>query len=640
VILRFTLICAQPLSTEDAEKLLRQERYSEALPILLEKFKTDSSDIRLNSNIAVCYINSRSQKVKSIDFFERTLRAAARSGSAFPLSTYKMLGDAYQLNYDFDRAIINYERYRDKLNLSADPKESEEIGWKIDMCRVGKALDGLSVPPIELKKNKSKSPSVAPTPGNYSAFLSPDQSKMTFTFNRGQKGGKNKDEYRYYAENIIPADSTAKTDSIVPRKKNSFETTVATSFDGQIVLNYRDNNGAAELFVTCLNGNTWTRPEKLNKGVNYAGWEENECITPDGQLMFFTSDRKGGYGGKDIYFCKKISENEWGKAENAGPVINSPFDEEAPFIHPDGVTLYYSTNGRNKEHQFEIYSSVFNAKLWSPPVNIGFPIDTTRDQLIDSKITEAVVKVDESKKIRKKRKKDKTIEKINETRDNYLISFNNPNGKPLTLLKGEFLSNEASRGPVKITVSNNETGGMNSVFYSDSLSNKYSIILPPGNNNNITYGKQGYMIFSENIDLTNKNELFEKRLALQLFKPEEEARMIINNIFFDPGTANISRTSGVALKDLTDLLKHYPGIVAEFSNTIVSKDELKKNSRLARERAEALVKYLETNGIEKDRLIARGDAMKPKHSPDKKMTQWMEMKIIENKQTKELLTTQ
>jgi outer membrane protein OmpA-like peptidoglycan-associated protein len=639
----FCLVSQLPILTgqtlKEAHDLFRQERYSEALPVFMNELRSDSFDISLNYSIAVCYMHSRSGKIKALGFFEKAVRSAERSGSLnqLPDLVYKYLGDIYQFDYEFDKAIMNYEKYKAVLNEHANPdtKELEETGWKIDMCRVGKALNGLTNVSIDLKKDKANKNPVKQN--TFSSSLSPDQSKMTFTFNRAQKGEKINDEPRYFEDVDIPVVNIP-ADTVKPEKKNKNQTTIATSFDGQIVLNYRDDNGTANLYATCLNGNTWTVPEKLNKPLNHSGWEESEYISADGRLMVFVSDRKGGFGGKDIYMCRKNSDNEWGKAENLGPVVNTSRDDEAPFIHPDGHTLYYSSNGKQNTGKFGIYTTVLSGNQWSEPVSVGFPIDSTQDL---QPLPEVVKQTIPEKVRKKKRSKLVVEEKISERRDNYLISFTNPNGEPLTLLKGEFLFGQGQEpGPVKIILRNNESGETNSMFFSDSASGKYSMILPPGCNNNITYRKEGYMIFSENVDLKNRSELFEKRERMQLFKPEEGATIVLNNVFFENGSASLKPISMIALNDILDFLKKFPNAVVEFENTIVSKEKMKINTKLSRERAEALVKHFTANGINEERLIAKGTAIKPKHAPDKKRDQWVEMRIVENNITKELLTTQ
>jgi outer membrane protein OmpA-like peptidoglycan-associated protein len=318
-------------------------------------------------------------------------------------------------------------------------------------------------------------------------------------------------------------------------------------------------------------------------------------------------------------------------------MINTPFDEEAPFIHPDGTTLYYSSNGKQKVGHYDIYLTRLNGNVWSEPKVVSFPIDTTKDiESTEEPIPKQIV-------IQKKKKRSKKAvvekEKVNETRDNYLISFSNPYGEPLTLVKGEFVVKEGKEaGNVKIVVRNNDNKEMNGLYYTENNSNKYSIVLPPSKNNNIAYNKDGYVIFSENIDLTEKKDLFVKRLPLELHVPEQGASIVLNNLFFENDHSVLRPTSEVALNDLYSFLNDHKNLVVEFNSLIVAKEDIRKKSKLSQERADAIVKYLIDKGISKDKLIAKGDAVKSKRAKDKKPGHFLELKIVDYLPEKELTT--
>jgi len=640
------LLCAtvsaqSEITEKDAAGIaFSQQRFADALPTFLKIVQADSSDILANYRAALCYLHSRSQKTKAIPFLERAIALQEKAGSAtaLPPAAFKLLADAYHQAYQFDKAIAGYEKYKKLLNpsLAEEQKEIEETEWKQDMCRVGKTLDGLAAPMVLKQSSKEKTPVKPVQPGSYSSFLSADQSKMTITFKREGRSGMNDEDSRYYDALSVKPDSAPKAGPEVKfEKKNKNETTIATSVDGQIVLNYRDENGSAALYTTSLNGNSWTFPEKLDKPVNSTGWEEDEYVSADGSVMYFTSSRKGGFGGKDLYVCKKQEDGEWGKAQNLGPMINTPYDEEAPFIHPDGITLYFSSNGRQTVGHYDIFSSTLRGGSWSLPVNVGFPIDTTHD--IMPVVAEAPVVKD---KVQPKKKGKVQAEPAADKKDNYLIAFSNLNGAPLTLLKGGLVvPDRDAPGTVQIIVRNNENKQTNAVYYTDSASGKFAMILPPAANNNITYTRPGYLIFSENINLREKKDAFEKRTAMQLLAVEKNNKMVLNNIFYEPDKAILHPNSSIALNDLLLFLKNNPSLVVEFSNIIAARENMKMNARLSQERAEAVTAYLKANGIPESRLIAKGGTMKLKRARNKEPFQSLELKIVESPD-KEMLSTQ
>jgi hypothetical protein len=131
----------------------------------------------------------------------------------------------------------------------------------------------------------------------------------------------------------------------IPGKNNSV---IALSNDGQQLLLYRDaQNGNGDIYVSHLKGSEWTNAESLGAEVNSEFHESSASLSPDGRTLYFVSDRPGGVGGRDIWLSRKGIDGKWSTVQNLGSTVNSPLDEEAVFIHPDGKTLYFSSKGFN-----------------------------------------------------------------------------------------------------------------------------------------------------------------------------------------------------------------------------------------------------------------------------------------------------
>jgi OmpA-OmpF porin, OOP family len=211
------------------------------------------------------------------------------------------------------------------------------------------------------------------------------------------------------------------------------------------------------------------------------------------------------------------------------------------------------------------------------------------------------------------------------------------------LLKAQFTNAETDKkltGSVNITVSNNLTGEVCNTYISDSLTHKFAVLLPPGKNNNISYKKNDCVPFSENIDLSVKNNLYERRDPVTLTSVTQGSQVFLNNIFFETGKVSLSPSSNVALKDLETFLKCNPDLIVELSSTIVAKQDIKLNSRIAQERAEILKNCLCNAGLSKEKIIAKGTAMKIKKSPDKKAGEWFAITIVEKQLSKDLSSGQ
>jgi len=169
------------------------------------------------------------------------------------------------------------------------------------------------------------------------------------------------------ATNIGPSLNTKRHDA-----------TVGLSPDGQQIIIYKEG----DLFYSSSNGNNWNEPVAFTKQINSKFWEPSASISADNKAIYFTSDRKEGFGGSDIWMIKKLPDGEWGIAQNLGSSVNTKYDEDAPFIHPDNKTLYYSSMGHNTMGGYDIFKSTLNIdNSWSPPVNMNYPINTTGDDI-------------------------------------------------------------------------------------------------------------------------------------------------------------------------------------------------------------------------------------------------------------------
>ncbi len=144
-----------------------------------------------------------------------------------------------------------------------------------------------------------------------------------------------------------------------------------------------------EFFFITINQDVFMASEidqgkiKFSKqNINTKYYEGNACVSPDGNSLYFVSNRDGGYGGKDIYGCEKLSDGNWSTPYNLGSKINTPVDEESPFLLADGVTLFFSSKGHDSFGGFDIFTSTLSDEgYWSEPENIGYHINTTFDEL-------------------------------------------------------------------------------------------------------------------------------------------------------------------------------------------------------------------------------------------------------------------
>ena len=582
--------------------------YSDALTIYLDLYKQDPTNMNYAFKIGVCYMNSRSERLKAIPYFSKAVTSVSTTnykGSSFtekkaPMVAYKFLGDVYHLNYQFDKAIEAYDKYIAVMdeNKNTDKKLLAETTRQIEMCKTGKLL---TANPLKIKIENMGN-MVNSSYAEYGPVISADQNSLFFTSRRPETSDQKKDDEGNYTEDIYMSSKTqagwSKALNIgTPVNSESNEATIGISPDGQNILIYKDDKGDGNIYSTIMEGDLWSVPVKLNGNINSSYWEPSGSISADASTIYFTSNRPGGFGGRDLYVSKKTENGEWGKAVNMGANINTPFDEDGPFIHPDAVTLTFSSDGHNTMGGFDIFTSLLSDEgTWSAPVNVGSPINTTDDDIFYTVSPDGRNAYFSS--FREGGKGEK---------DNYKATFLDRKETPLTLVKGS-VSDKGGKivKKVEITVTDNATGNVVGVYNTNSKTGKFLFILTPGKNYNVTYQTPGHLFYSENVEIPKKSNYYELNRTVALDPISVGSKILLNNIFFDFDKATLRSLSNVELKNLVQLLKSNPTLKVEISGHSDSKGDDAYNQKLSEERAQAVVNRLTESGIDAGRMKAKG----------------------------------
>ncbi|MBI2722067.1 MAG: PD40 domain-containing protein [Bacteroidetes bacterium] len=591
---------------ERAETLYQGGNYAEALNIYLELYKSDSLNSNICFKIGACYVKTGKQNKKAIYYLQKVTKIAGndykendKTETRAPQKAHKFLADAYHLNYDFDLAIASYSKYKVALQKSR-PIENDvikEVTRKIEICGYAKEL---VTAPVDVKI-VNMGPSINTTYADYSPRLSADQSTMIFTSRRPENtGGKTYDGGQYFEDIYISKRSGAtwtKAENIgSPINTVGNEAAIGISADGQEILLYKDDFGNGNIYSSTLEGNKWSVPVKLNANINSQWWEPCAFLSADGSTLYFVSDRPGGYGGTDIYKSKKTKLGDWGRAVNLGPTVNSAYDEYAPFIHPDGVTLFYSSKGHKTMGGFDVFFSrtlLNDEKAWLEPANVGYPINSTGDDAF------FMVSPDKKRGYYSSFREEGLGEK-----DNYMIVYPEVAETQLALIKGVvFDANEEAAKNVKITVTNNETN-QTGEYRSNSQTGEYLLVLTPGNYN-ISYESEGLLFYSVNQYVAPEKGYNEKRQDVKLKQIAVGSKLDLNNIFFDFDETKLRPSSKVELDKLYDVLMSNPKLSVEVRGYADSKGTDEYNKKLSFERAQSVVNYLALKGIDKSRILAK-----------------------------------
>ena len=590
---------------ETADGFFTQENYARALPLYLDVAK-EVDNANINFLIGVCYLNSTTEKQKAQQYLEKASASISEKykygkfkEKNAPRETWLYLGKAQHLNYKFDEAIASFEKFLSFLSENQTVLR-EEVFRGIELAKNGKEY---YTNPVNIKVDNVGSNINSPY-SEHSPVLSADEETFIFTSRRPGTTGEKKDPSDdMFFEDIYISTKTADGWSAPvnmgsPINTDGHDATIGISVDGQRLLIFKDDNGDGNIYESTLVGNKWSSPKKLNENINTKSWEAGACFSADGNALYFVSDREGGFGGKDIYRSVKLPNGEWSKPLNLGPAVNTKYDEEGPFFHPDGKTLYFSTSGHKSFGGMDIFTTTLSEDgSWTPPVNMGYPVNSTDDDVF------YIPTPDNKRGYYSSFKNDGGFGE----KDIYMLTYPDAEEANLTVYRGEMLSiyGGVPEGAF-INVTDNETGELIGSYTPNAQTGKYLIILQPGKNYNISYEAEGFLFQSENLNVTDSSvyQLINRPIELNPIKVG--TRMTLKNIFFASGQSTLSPSSRVELEKLKELMTKLPNLVVEIEGHTDSKGSEQLNQRLSQQRAESVVKYLVDGGIAPARLKAIG----------------------------------
>lgn len=353
-----------------------------AIPYYVSANKFNPNNALLNYKIGYCYLTKHSAfKTKAIPYLE----TAFKLNSNVAVNIHYLLGQAYQLNMEWDRAMQEYNAYIQTLDLKKNAKQIADAKKKIDECKNG----------AEFVKNPvsvfidNVGPTINTQYPEYGPLVSADETSMLFTSRRPTAKGQLATDAGLYYENIYISyfrngQWLAATNLGEPvNHKGEHIATAGLSPDGKILYVY-NNERNGDIYQTFLEGGEWTKPQKMGGKINTKYRETSLSIAADNKTLYLVSDRPGGFGGKDIYKVTLNDRAKWTDPVNLGPTINTQYDEEGADIQADGKTLFFSSKGHNSMGGFDIFKSTYDSGKWSEPQNLGYPVNTPDDDVFIS----------------------------------------------------------------------------------------------------------------------------------------------------------------------------------------------------------------------------------------------------------------
>jgi outer membrane protein OmpA-like peptidoglycan-associated protein/Tol biopolymer transport system component len=607
---------------KNANTMFENQQYKEAIPAYLEVLKLEPANPEANYRIGVCYLKSI-HKHKALIYLEK----AEKANPAIAPDIKLRLAVANQFSHKFPEALKYYKLYKplvDKKNTN----QLADIDRKIYECENG----------IEYMKNPVKAkienmgPVINSKDEDFAPVISADESILVFTSRRpGSTGGALDDIGKLYEDVYISYNKNGawtKPENIGKTiNTDGHDASIALSPDGSQVFIYKSDNGG-DIFSSKFDGVSWTKPEGLGKNVNTKGAEKSVSMTADGKIIYFTSDREGGMGGLDIYMSKKDKKGKWGEAINLGKPINTEYEDDAPFIHPDGKTLYFSSEGHAGMGMFDIYkTSLLDNGTWSQPENMGYPINTADDDIYfvlsadnrhgyyaserEGGLGDAdiyLISMPKPEVLAEVTSKDVTIASNTETgRKKMTMVAKVESFNPITILKGtvrDALTKEVLEADLEVV--DNEKNEVISELKTNKATGAYLVVLPSGKNYGIRVVKQDYLFHSENFDIPQSTNYQEIVKDVDLKKVKIGTKIVLRNIFFDFDKASLRPESSLELERLYQLLVDIPTLKIEVSGHTDNKGSAEYNKELSGKRAQSVVDYLIQKGIKEDRLKSAG----------------------------------
>jgi len=600
-----------------AENYLVLENYYMAKPLFLILDSLYPNNSNINFNIGVCYINSTSEKANAFSYLEKAIKnvSLVYTGNytevAAPVFAYYYLAKAYHIIYRLDDAIKYFKIFETYLNPQNDVLLLKDVKRQIEMCyNAKKSINN----PLGIKIENVGNNINSPYP-DYSPIITKDGFTMFFTSRReNSTGGKLDQEGKYYEDIYItsrPKDGKWSEAKKITGKINSagHEATISVAPNGKSIFIYKDDNGDGNIYLSKFEDGDWSVPKKMGSNVNTRYWETHASLSFDESILYFTSNRPGGFGGRDIYKSYRQSNGDWGPAQNLGANINTPYDEEAPFISDDGVTLYFSSKGHESMGGFDIFTSTLSEDgFWSEAENIGYPINSTSDDVF-------YLPIDENHAYYSSVKTRGFGEQ-----DIYLISIVTKK-KQLIALRG-VVTDAASFKPIEAQIEiidklNNEVVAN---LISDPKTGEYSVTLMHDkryairvNANNYNKVEEELAINADEILLEinkdfalDKTAYVEGKTKIEKSDFEVGKSILLKNIYYDYDKATLRPESVKELSKLITILNELPSMKIEISSHTDSKGSDEYNLDLSARRAKSVIDFLIANGIDKTRLTYRG----------------------------------
>ncbi|WP_354430173.1 OmpA family protein [Mucilaginibacter sp. UYP27] len=583
----------RPYSTTDKEAIkyfalanqsIDEHLYDEAITQLEQAIKADPKFVEAHAQLGDVLRMRRIYKPAIAQFLK-----VIELDPEYNRSIYLKIGEVEITSAMYEPAQHHLEKYLTYPNITA---QNQAYAQKLVAdCKFG--IQSLTHPVAFVPINMGAEINTAAD--EYLPVATADEGTLIFT----RKIDNNEDFYKSIKLNNNWQNAEYLSDVINTPMYN--EGAQSISQDGKYLFftgcNRPDGLGRCDIYISQKKGDDWAKPFSLGNPVNTSGWEAQPSISADGRTLYFVSNRKGGYGGYDIW-KSSLSDKGWGVPENMGPEINTAYDEQSPFIHPDDSTFYFCSNGWPGMGNKDLFvSRLGKDSKWGKPDNLGYPINSSGDENGLTLTANGSYAFFSSNNLKGFGGYDiYTFELPLSLRPNIV-----------TYVKGT-VADKNTKAPLEAAIEIIDLQKNTPVFqdYSSAEGGAFLATLGAGKNYGLNISREGYLFYSDNFSLIGLKDKKAFNISVLLSPIEVGNKVILKNIFFDTNKFELKAESKAELQKLVEFLQLNKTVKIEIAGYTDNVGNEQANVTLSEKRANSVYQYLSANGVVATRLVYKG----------------------------------
>ncbi len=559
--------------------------------------------LRIAEKTEACFADIHMLKAVLFEENKQADSAIASYRKAFSIDPEVFPSAYYDLGV-LEYSTGQYEEAEKSFNLLlSHPGVSEKRKEQARMAQL-RNREALALTREEIDfQPKNQGPAINTAEDEYHPSVSLDGNTLIFTRRyRKEEPVPHPEEDFFYS--VRDSSGNWQPARLFPEPVNSPENEGALSIspDGRYLFfagcNRDDGWGSCDLYAAVRKGGTWSLPFNLGETVNSIYWESQPCMSSDGKTLYFASNRPGGQGGSDLWKTELSESGTWSSPVNLGPRINTPGDENSPFLHPDGKTLYFASNGHPGLGGRDLFVCRMDENgQWGVPQNLGFPINTFGDEATLSVNAQGDTAYFSSDNLGGFGKRDIYAFALHEKARPATVSF----------MEGHVTDFKKRKPvPARFELISLETGLVRIESSASTEDGRFLVCLPTDEEFALNISAPGYLFYSEHIALDSRFKQEPMRKEIRLHPIESGASVILENIFYAVEQYRLEEKSIAELDKVYRFLLQHPSVRIEVGGHTDDSGPAAFNKELSQKRAQAVADYLIGRGIEASRIEAKG----------------------------------